>query len=218
MAKKKAGGAKPVQKGGASGKKSSNPLFVGTAVVLVVLVAAVWFVTSGHKTATASIPADEAKYIGRLLPSGYQEPKVAGAQSYSGTVRATQLQAVANGGGVSIPVAQLAADKIVQFDFKRSDGQQLPLIAYVKPSGKAFVGVDYCIPCQGVGQRFENGVLTCNTCGTTRDIETGAGLTGACRLYPLDEVPATVSGGKLTIDASVLNSWQPQPKDRQVGA
>ena len=51
----------------------------------------------------------------------------------------------------------------------------------------------------------------------TPDPETGIGISGACKLYPLDELPVTVSGGKIVVEKALLDTWTAQPKDRPVG-
>ena len=48
--------------------------------------------------------------------------------------------------------------------------------------------------------------------------ESGVGISGACRLYPVDELPASVSNGKATVSTAAINSWTPQPLDRKTGS
>ncbi|PKQ28977.1 MAG: hypothetical protein CVT60_07730 [Actinobacteria bacterium HGW-Actinobacteria-10] len=119
---------------------------------------------------------------------------------------------------VSVPLADLTDAKLSILQYDRADGQQLPLIAYVKPSGTLFVGISFCPPCEGEWQTIQaDGTLTCNSCGTKRDLETMAGISGSCKLYPLDELPATLVDGNVVIERAVLDSWTPQPLDRKVG-
>ena len=208
---------------------------LGVVVAVVIVGAAAVWIAGGQKSGSAgaagataaapatpagsaaAVPAAEQKCIGRLLPAGYSEASVSGAQSYTSTIKMTNLTADMTKSVMTIPVDQVVADKIVYFEHQRPDGQIVPMIAYVKPSGKLFVGVSFCLPCKGTKDRIENGQLACESCGTIRDLETGVGISGACKLYPLDEVPATVNGGKITIQNSVLDSWTAQPQDRQVG-
>lgn len=163
-------------------------------------------------------PADEQKYIGRLLPADHQEPVVAAAAKYTTTVKMTTLTAAQEETQIVVPVADVVADKIVYFEYQKSADEVIPLLAYVKPSGKLFVGVSYCPPCEGEGQRLEaDGTLTCESCGTKRDLESGVGLSGACKLYPIDELATTVAGGNIVLDKSALDGWTAQPLDRKVG-
>ena len=169
--------------------------------------------TQGGQTAAPT--GEESAYLGRFLPAAYEAPKVAGQTLYTSAIGMSLLTADLGETNVSIPVAQVVEDKIVRFDYERADGEVLPMIAYVKPSGTLFVGVSYCPPCEGEGQRIESdGTLTCEACGTKRNLESNTGISGACKLYPLDEVPASVEADMILVDSSVLDSWTPQPLDR----
>lgn len=195
---------------------------LGTLAVLVVVMVVSNGSGSDTQGQTGSAPSQsgpsQQDYIGRLLPAGYAGPQVAERTLYTSTVQMTVVPATQDAGTISVPVAEVVSSKIVRFDYERADGEVLPMIAYVKPSGSLFVGVSYCPPCEGEGQRIESdGTLTCESCGTKRNLETNEGISGACALYPLDEVPASVAGDKIVVDGSVLDSWTPQPLDRPVG-
>ena len=173
--------------------------------------------TGSVASAPAQVPAEEQKYIGRLLPANYQEPKVQPV-TYTAVTQMTDVVADAKTAQLSVSLADVTTNKIVYFEYAKAGGEAIPMIAYVKPSGKLFVGVSYCIPCKGKKQFVDaDGTLTCSSCGTKRDLETGVGIGGACRLYPLDEVAAKIVGDKLVIDKSILDKWTPQPQDRKVG-
>jgi nitrite reductase/ring-hydroxylating ferredoxin subunit len=216
MAKKKSHPAASTHKP-TPAKKSARPLWIAGVIALVV-VGGIWAATSLGSKSTSSAsgaPANEQKYIGRLLPAGYQEPKIADVQVYASTVKMTDVAPTQNSAGISIPADKVVSSKIVYFEYKKASGDTIPMIAYVKPSGKLFVGVSYCPPCQGKRDRIEaGGTLVCETCGTVRNLETGVGISGGCRLYPLDELPASVSGGKITVTTAAIDSWTPQPLDR----
>lgn len=92
------------------------------------------------------------------------------------------------------------------------------MLAYIKPSGKLFTRVSLCPPCQSKKQYLEpDGTLTRNSCGTKRNPEIQVGASGACRLYPLDEMPHKLVGDKIEIAEASLAKWVPQPLDRPVG-
>ena len=190
---------------------SKSPVAGGTAAA------------TGGATAAASpsggVPAGEQKYVGRYLPAGYTEPTVAGASTYSTTLQMSDVTPAQGKGQISVPASDVVSKKIVYFEYSKAGSDPIPLMAYVKPSGKLFVGVSFCPPCKGTRQTIEpDGTLRCAACGTKRDLETGAGVSGACRRYPIDEVPAAVSGGRILVQAGVLDSWTVQPPDRPVGA
>ena len=195
----------------------SKKVWIVVAIAVVAVIGLAYGIL-GPKGA-ASIPADEARYIGRYLPAGYQEQSVSSPIVYSSTIKMTDASATQGKTSTSISLSSVTTSKIVYFEYKPASGTAIPMIAYVKPSGKLFVGVGYCIPCKGTRQRIDaDGTLTCEACGTKRNLETIAGLSGTCRLYPLDEIPATASGGQITLQNSALDSWTPQPSDRPTGA
>lgn len=174
--------------------------------------------TAGAATTAGSVSPEEQKYIGRLLPASYAEPSVSDAAAYSTTLQMADVAVTQGKAQTSIPLADVVSSKIVFFQYQKPGGEQVPMIAYVKPSGKLFVGVSFCIPCKSTGQSIEgDGTLRCKACGTKRDAETGVGVSGACRLYPLDELPVKVTGGKIVIENAAIEQWTPQPLDRKVG-
>ena len=203
-------------------KSASKAPFIIGALVVIGIVAGVAMAGGQGRAAAGGKPqatAEEQKYIGRLLPAGYVAPKIADAAAYTTTVKMTPAIAKQGAKSVSLAVADVATNKIVSFDYKRASGEVIPMVAYVRPSGKLFVGVSYCIPCKGTAQRIESdGTLTCATCGTKRDPETLVGISGACKLYPLDEVAAKVVGDQIVVGNAPLETWTAQPLDRKIGA
>jgi nitrite reductase/ring-hydroxylating ferredoxin subunit len=227
MSKKKRKQPQAAAKAQPPAKKGISPAtWAIGAVAVFALVAAIVFASGGGTpsatgvtASVGSVPPEEAKYIGRLLPAAYAEPSVATAAPYTSTLQMSDVAVDQGKTQTSISVADVAAKKIVFFQYQRSGAEAVPMIAYVKPSGKLFVGVSFCIPCKSTGQSIEpDGTLRCKACGTKRDAETGVGVSGACRLYPLDELPVSVKGGKIVIENSAIDSWTPQPLDRKVGA
>ncbi|MBE0476604.1 MAG: DUF2318 domain-containing protein [Coriobacteriia bacterium] len=204
----------------APAKRSSGKtlLIVGTlAVVGTVIALAVANGGSGGRTG-GQATSEELKYLGRFLPEGYEEPKVAEPTIYTSSVGMSPVTATQDEQQLSIPAADVVANKIVVFEYEKDSGEALPMLAYVKPSGKLLVGVSYCPPCQGEGQTITaDGTLTCDSCGTKRNLESQTGISGPCKLYPLDELPSTVAGDRIVVEKSVIEAWSPQPLDRKIG-
>lgn len=209
-------------------KNNKTGYILGTVALLVVALMVVLSNLGTSNTAAApgqaagagapQAPPEELAYIGRFLPAGYVESAVASATTYTSTIKMTNVTAALGDKQVTLPVSDVVTNKIVFFEYQKPGAEAVPLAAYLKPTGRLLVAVSYCIPCKGTGQRIEaDGTLTCETCGTKRDLETMVGISGACRLYPLDEIAATVSGGQIVIERSALDTWTPQPRDRQVG-
>lgn len=200
-------------------KKTSNnkTMWVIGALVVGAIAAAV-VVSSGGGQKSGQASPEEQKYIGRFLPAGYQPPKLTENISYTTTQRMFNSTSAQNDKELSIPVGDVITNRIVYFEYQKASAQPLSMIAFMKPSGKLFVGVSYCPPCQGKYQRIESdGTLTCETCGTKRELETQVGISGPCKLYPLDEFPSKVVGDKIVVEKSELDKWTQQPMDRKVG-
>lgn len=194
---------------------TSRPWIIAAGIAVAVIVALVALNGGGDKSASTS---PEYDYTGRFLPVAYESPQIADAALYAAAVPMTQIDATQDEQGFAVSLDSVVSNKIVRFDYTRPTGETLPMIAYVRPSGKLFVGVSYCPPCEGEGQRIEaDGTLTCDSCGTRRNLEDNTGLSGACKLYPLDEIPSTVDGDRILVDSGVLDSWTAQPLDRPIG-
>lgn len=210
---------KPAQTSSVPQKKSTTLVIAGLAAVLII--GAIVFVSGQGDRAPGSggviqPSAEEARYIGRLLPAGYRAPAVSEAVAYDSAVEMAELNLTSTDTQVSVPVAEVTGAKLALLQYEGA--QSLPLIAYVKPSGALFVGVSYCPPCQGEWQTIQpDGTLTCNSCGTKRDLESQAGISGTCKLYPLDELPVTIVDGNIVIERSIIDTWTAQPLDRKVG-
>jgi len=85
------------------------------------------------------------------------------------------------------------------------DGEYLPLLALLTPSGKVLVGIRVCEPCGSFSFHVsESKYIVCDACGTMWDIETLAGVSGGCVNYPPPRLPVSVNGGSVWIDASAL--------------
>lgn len=199
----------------ASGRKRT------VAIVAVIAVAAAivgLLISNGAGGGRTGATAGEREYLGRFLPEGYEAPKLTKPSLYTSTVPMTRIAGTQNATGISVPLSEIVANKNVSFEYVKADGDKIPLLAFVRPSGKVFLGVSFCPPCQGEGQTIAgDGTLTCDSCGTKRELESQRGISGACKLYPLDELPATVSGDDVVVDKGALERWTPQPLDRPIG-
>lgn len=199
-------------------KKSPTTLYLIIAVVAVAVIGGTLFMQS--KSGTQAVQADpqEAKYIGRYLPQGFEPVKLTEPIKYDQR-EMTPVQTEIKDGKILLNAGDVIANKIVYFEYTRpADNQVISMMAYIKPSGKLFTGVSFCPPCQGKYHHFEaDGTLTCNQCGTKRDPETQVGLSGACKLYPADELAHKQVGDKIEIAEADLTNWTAQPLDRPVG-
>jgi len=201
-------------------KKSNRSIHIYAGVAIVLVVAAiVVYLGASNSAKTAQIDPREAKYIGRFLPQGYEPAKLTEPIKYDTGIEMTTIKPEIKGGKILINVGDVISKRLVYFEYKRpGDGQVISMMAYIKPSGKLFTGVSMCPPCQSKYHYFDvDGALTCKSCDTKRDPETQAGISGACRLYPADEIAHKLVGDKIEIAESDMAKWAPQPIDRPVG-
>lgn len=201
------------------GGKSKSVYIIGAVVAVIVAAALFLYMGSKGTTGTAKLDPREAKYIGRYLPAGYEPVKLTEPVTYDRRIDMAQLAPEVKGGKITINAGDVISKRIVYFEYTRpADGQVISMMAYIKPSGKLFTGVSYCPPCQGKYHHMEaDGTLTCNSCETKRDPETEAGISGACKLYPADEIAHELVGDKIQLAEADLAKWNAQPLDRPVG-
>lgn len=212
--------AKPVPASPTKNSGKQKVLVITGVALAVFAVALIIAAGSGAPKEPAALTAapDEAKYIGRYLPAGYVEPVVPGGGPVTADIPMAAIQVEQTDDGLTVPLSEVTSKRNVGFTYTKDDGTEVALIAYVKPSGKLLVAVSYCVPCKATSHTMSaDGTMTCGSCGTKRDIETSIGISGACKLYPMDELPVVVDGDTIAIEKSVLENWTEQPLDRQVG-
>lgn len=186
-----------------SNKRSGKKWFAA-AFLIVASAAVLLFYTSNNKARSIQ---------------DYERPVVSKPIIYEGRItKMTTINAIVEGGVISIPLDILKKKKIVNFNYPKkripsgTGTEPLSLMAYITPSGKLFTGTSYCPPCRSkLHDITADGSLTCKTCGTKRDLETLKGISGGCINYPPDELPAKISNGKVMIEESVLEDWKPKP-------
>lgn len=203
-----------------TGKKKGRKVIAASLLGAVVFAVAVFALTSGQFGRPKEPTPEEKKYWGRYLPKGYSEPKLTEGINYGeiSRIRMARIDASAMENSVSIAVGDAIKNRIVYFEYRKPGADPVSLLAYVKPSGRLFVGASYCPPCQSRYQRIEgDSTLTCEVCGTKRDLEGMIGINGACKLYPIDEFPAKVVGDRIYVDKEAIDRYSPQPIDRPVG-
>lgn len=143
-------------------------------------------------------------------PAMSYQPRVSGNQSYSGQATGmTDIEARVEDGKISIPVDVVLEKKIVRFVYEEK-GSQLPLLAYVTPSGKAVTAVSMCEPCRSTRFHIREKIMVCNSCYTEWNLETLRGIRGGCLNYPPDLIPSTMENGRIWIDEETVIRWRPR--------
>jgi uncharacterized membrane protein len=148
-------------------------------------------------------------YSQKSTPSATNVGAQTGAVKYASSGRVEQIPittASLAGGNVTLPLAEVKEKKLVGFTYNGK--QQLPLLAYISPSGKVVTAVSLCEPCNSTTFHIEGDQLVCNTCGTRWSLEGLKGISGGCTLYPPDAFTNSLNGDKVVIPEANVQSWK----------
>lgn len=100
----------------------------------------------------------------------------------SGPIKGTWIDASVDGDAVSIPVNAIYDAWDTHFKIQDSN-RTLTFMAYLW-NNNIYVRANVCPPCRSIGFSLKGDILVCDTCGTTFQAKTGAGIKGACVAYP----------------------------------
>ncbi|HSW36392.1 MAG TPA: Fe-S-containing protein [Candidatus Limnocylindrales bacterium] len=175
-------------------QKSKLPLVIGSVVLIAAVVFAVMAFTRPSE--------DNIEYFG--------EPVVA-SRSYVGQlIPMTVVEPVVENNQIKIPLAEVDDYNIVTFELANDEGTLVPLMAYITPSGRLFVGTSLCEPCGGRTFSLAGETLVCGACRTTYNIEDHTFISGSeiCgRFTPVNLYP-TVDDGMISIDLEQVLNWR----------
>ena len=141
-------------------------------------------------------------------PKVSTQPKLNEKVDYAGqSVRMTDIQAKVENGKITIPLNELKEKKMVRFEYQ---GNGVPLLAYLAPSGRVVTAVSMCEPCRSTRFHINDKKIVCNACGTEWNLETLKGIQGGCLNYPPDVIPSTVEKDRIQIDEKIITQWRPR--------
>jgi hypothetical protein len=141
-------------------------------------------------------------------PKVSTQPKVTEKVDYSGqTIRMADIQARVENGKISIPLDAVKEKKMVRFEYQ---GNGVPLLAYITPSGRVVTAVSMCEPCRSTRFHIKDKSLVCNACATEWNLETLKGIRGGCLNYPPDVIPNTIEKDRIQIDEKIVSQWKPR--------
>jgi uncharacterized membrane protein len=141
-------------------------------------------------------------------PKVSTQPKLNEKVDYAGqSVRMADIQAKVENGKITIPLNELKEKNMVRFEYQ---GNGVPLLAYVTPSGRVVTAVSMCEPCRSTRFHINDRNIVCNACGTEWNLETLKGIQGGCLNYPPDVIPSTIEKDRIQIDEKIITQWKPR--------
>lgn len=122
------------------------------------------------------------------------------------TIQMTDLNATVSDGTIAVPVATVKEKRLVAFTYKGAT--EIPLLAYVAPSGEIVTAVSVCEPCSSERFFIKGNRIICSSCGTEWDLESLKGFAGGCTKYPPDKLDNTIAGEVIRIDEKSVAGWK----------
>lgn len=117
-------------------------------------------------------------------------------------IRATWVKPAIASDTVSVPVIEVEKDKIIHFKVSTAT-DDLSFMVY-EYGNTVYARANICPPCQSEGFSLYRDTLVCDTCGTTFNAKTSAGIKGACVRYPKAAVPFETADGKIVMKGADL--------------
>jgi len=140
-------------------------------------------------------------------PKPAPSPTLTPVTKPSEPIKAKWIEPQVNGDTVSIPLNELENNLNVHFKLETQEGE-MTFMAY-KYDGEIYVRANICPPCRSIGYTLEEDILICDTCATTFEAKTGAGIKGACVNYPKAPVSyQTINGNIVMNEADLVSAYQ----------
>jgi len=178
-------------------KQSKAGLYsiVGIVAVMIIIASYFAFGNSDKPSASVNATADAGQKV-NYSPNDKLEQTVVESK-------------VENGKAIVATLSTVKEKKFIWTDYK-ANGKRIPLTAFIQPDGKVMVAVSFCEPCKGETFHITGNKIVCNVCGTTWDLQTLKGISGACQTYPPQALTYSLNGDNLEIPQTVLDAWAPR--------
>jgi uncharacterized membrane protein len=125
------------------------------------------------------------------------------------TIAMAPVQATVHDGVIELPQDAVKSNELVSFSYGKGENE-IPLLAYVTPSGKLVTAVSMCEPCRSTKFHIEGNTMVCNACSTKWDLETLQGIEGGCLKYPPDVLGNILEGRNILIKEKDVRNWKPR--------
>jgi len=111
-------------------------------------------------------------------------------------IRMVKVEPLITNATIEVPISMVEEKKLVSFEYSW-DGKQVPLLAFLAPTGKIVTAVGLSEPCQSRDFHIEGAEIVCDLCHTRWDMETLRGVAGECQGESLAMVPHFLHKGRL---------------------
>ncbi|WP_408955606.1 Fe-S-containing protein [Natroniella sp. ANB-PHB2] len=183
--------------------KGNNKIFGLIVLIAVIfLTGRAWINNGGLESFT------ESTDFNRLIGDPIVE-----ARSYQGQeVYMTEISPEAGDEYIYFSLKRVDQKNIIFFEVENKIGSLVPLIAYITPTGRLFVGTSLCEPCGGRRLHLKDDTVVCNRCNTTYNIENRVGIRGtaACMEYPPVAVDYRIIDDQIKIPIREIKYWKPR--------
>mgnify|MGYP001595278309 CR=1 FL=1 len=186
-----------------SSKKNIRPLsaqakIIYTSIVILVLIAMVFvffrYLPGGENPIISNQPEVS-------LPSPYEGQKLE-------PFHFSDIDISLQNGIISFDYYVLRDKKFINFLYHNTT-TDIPVIAYISPSGKMVTAIGICEPC-GSTQFSTDEIEIVSSCGTRffMDNLSFSGGCGVCQKYPPDPIASVIDGNVVKIDESIVKNWR----------
>ena len=111
-------------------------------------------------------------------------------------IRMVKVEPLITNATIEVPISMVKENKLVSFAYSW-EGKQVPLLAFLAPTGKIVTAIGLSEPCQSRDFHIEGAEIVCDLCHTRWDLETLRGIAGECQGQPLAMVPHFLHKGRL---------------------
>jgi hypothetical protein len=136
---------------------------------------------------------------------------IASARTYIGEViSAADVEPVIENGQIKIPFEEIDKNNMVHYEIENNEGELVPMMAYITPSGRLFAGSTFCEPCLSRKYDIAGETLVCDVCGTTYDIENHKFIEGSpsCGALPPIYMNPRVEDGMMILEHEKVLNWR----------
>ncbi len=121
-------------------------------------------------------------------------------------IPSTAVTAVMDEGYITIALNEVKEFRLVRF-FDPEGKQEIPLIAYITPTGKLVTAMSTSEHCGSRDFYLQGNNIHCTNCASYWNMSSFDAYACCARYYP-DPLPSVVVGDRVRIDAGIVRNWE----------